>query len=180
MSSSSEINIGLGDKGLHSGSGRGGPSAVILCDVRRGWQTGGKVTEADTAISDLNDKPARAKRLPPDGQNVAIRCLAAGASGTVTVNVYGFPEDPGTEASSSLDTGLNLTDGVAAGELIDTLTFTMTAVTADSPSVAADTDKKVSDVQIVDRRGYEYVVLYITGVTTLTIGDGVEVVYRVF
>ena len=56
----------------------------------------------------------------------------------------------------------------------------MSALTADSPSVAADTDKKVSDTFVYDRRGYEYIVVYMTAVSGLTIGNGVEAVYRCF
>ncbi len=176
MSSPITYEAGLGTAGILNGSGKGAVG-TIACDAGRGWQSCGVVTSADTAIVDVNDVPGtRVCTLPPDGQNVAIRALANGNSGTVTAKIYGFPYDPGTGTKAEQ----NQSDGNAAGELIGALTFTMTASTADSPSTAATADRFISDTQVVDRRGYHFLVGYITAVTTLTIGQGVELVYRTF
>lgn len=179
MPDSSAYNVGLGKAGLHTSSGRGGAPAIVDADVERGWQSLGVVTATASALTDVNDVPATlVRRLPPDGRNIEVRVLTNDTSGGVTVAIYGFPFDPGT---GSTNADLNATDGNAAGALYESYAFTVSSLTADSPSVAATVDWNCSDSRVIDRRGYGHLAVVVTAVSGgVTASNGIEVVYRVF
>lgn len=149
------------------------------CDVGRGWQTLWTGTATTSTITDLNNKPTASLRLPPEGRNVEIRILGATSAGTVAGDIFGFPLDP-THDTAGTNAEINDTDGGAAGEFLETYTFTMSSRTADSPSRSSVTSSYVSDAVIVDRRGYQWFAIKPTAATTIVPASGLEAVARTF
>lgn len=173
----SSENNGLGDLGIIGDSRRTG-QFVADYDMQRGWQSISPMA-ATTTITSLDDPPTYAVKLPAEGRNVELRMLGAQTAGTIAVDVYLWPFDPGTTSSSG--DGKNATNGNAAGMYLDAAAqvFTTSAKTVTSPSVAASTFY-ASDSLYIDRRGYGYMAICPTAATTVVVASSVEGEYRVF
>lgn len=167
-------NTGLGSLGICAREG----AVVSHCDIRRGWQSINPVIATTSTITSLDEAPSDAVRLPDEGQNIALRIGGRQTAGTVAVDIFLYPEDPGTRATST-DVTKNATDGNAAGQYIETDTFTTSAKTVTSPLTAAST-YYVSDEFIIDRRGMAMMAIRPTAATTVIPGSGIEGMYRVF
>lgn len=165
-------NVGLGTRGICNDKAH----AVTDADVRRGWQSINPVIATTSTITSLDDAPSAAVRLPDEGRNISLRLGGRQTGGTIAADIFLYPEDPGTD---STDVTKNKTDGNAAGQYIESDTFTLSSRTATSPSNAAST-YYVSDEVIIDRRGMAMFAIRPTAATTVVPASGIEGMYRVF
>ncbi len=170
----SGMNTGLGRAGIGNAQGQ----QVAEFDVCRGWQSINPVIATTSTLTNMDNPPADAVQLPNEGRNIQLRMLGKQTAGTVACDIFLWPNDPGVRASAT-DLELDKTEGNAAGQYVETDTFTTTARTATSPSVAASTFY-VSDEVIVDRRGMAFFAIRPTGATTVVPASSIEGAYRVF
>lgn len=142
-------------------------------DARLGWvMVRTQQTSNESALVDLNDKPADAIAVPVDRRFMLLRGLAESTSTAFTVDLYAWPVDPGTGTAATQNDG----DGEAAGWLVGTYTLTSTAKTADLISNVATVDQYITNIEAIDLQGAAYVATRTTNVS----GDKLETVARFY
>lgn len=153
-------------------------ASTPLQDARVGWRLL-RIRKAsnETTITDLNDAPADKVAVPLGCRFALVRGLCDTASKACTVELYGWPVDPGTGTGATQ----NDSDGNAAGWLIGSYTLTSTAKTADSLDDTAEAgtfpaDRKVTNIESVDLAGAAYIATRSTNVAA----DAIETVVRFY
>jgi hypothetical protein len=147
----------LGTGGITVGS----RSQSIPRDFRSGWELlRTRAAEDETALTDMDDPPADAVAVYPLARFVDLAGNAIAAGVTLSVELYGWPPDPGTGTGTTQ----NDTDGNAAGWLIGTYSLVSTARTQTSTDAGEADTVYQTNIEPVDLAGAAWVAARITSV----------------
>lgn len=139
----------------------GPQSAAIPRDFRSGWELLRARADAnETAITDMDDPPEDAVMVMGLARFVDLAACAIASGVSATVELYGWPPDPGTGTG----TAQNDTDGNAAGWLIGTYTLMTTSRTQTSCDPNENDTVYQSTVESVDLAGAAWIAARITSV----------------
>jgi hypothetical protein len=142
--------------------------------AREGWRLlRTQKNSNESALTAMNDRPTDAIAVPPNRRYASVMGLAAASSKALTVDVYGWPNDPGTDTTTAEK---NDSDGEGCGVLLSTLTLTSIARQATSVETAATTGQYQTNHEAVDTIGMAWIAARITNVAS----SAAEIVCRFY